>query len=243
MELQNCTMPDKTLLAGNATWAAEQPTAGATVRIQQSLLASIEKRCLLWLAERMPSWVNSDHLTALGFAAMLLAGATYALASYWSPALLLVNLWLAVNWFGDSLDGTLARVRNCPRPRSGFYVDHMVDSFGALFLLGGLALSGYMTPWVAATLLVSFYLLSVNAYLATYSLGTFQLSYWKFSPTELRIFLALGNGAALLWPTVTVFSSRHPFFDVGGIGGAVCMTVVLVVSVARNTVALYRMEK
>ncbi|MGH9782908.1 MAG: CDP-alcohol phosphatidyltransferase family protein, partial [Terriglobia bacterium] len=106
-------------------------------RCQESLLAGLEKKCLVWLARRMPAWVHPDHLTLLGFAAMFLGGASYALAAWWSPFLLLVNVWLAVNWFGDSLDGTLARVRNRQRPRYGFYVDHMVDSFGALFLIGG----------------------------------------------------------------------------------------------------------
>jgi phosphatidylglycerophosphate synthase len=213
------------------------------VRRQESFLAGFERRCLAWLAARMPSWVHPDHLTLLGFAAMFLAGASYALAT-WKPAfLLLVNLWLAVNWFGDSLDGTLARFRNRQRPRYGFYVDHMVDSFGALFLLGGLALSGYMSGWVAFALLVAFLLLSVNTYLATYTLGTFQLSFWRMSPTELRILLALGNTYAWAHPTVTAFGGQERFFDVAGFAGVVCMAVVLVVSVVSNTRALYRLEK
>ena len=212
-------------------------------RCQESLLAGLEKKCLVWLARRMPAWVTPDHLTLLGFAAMFLAGASYALARWWSPFLLLVNVWLAVNWFGDSLDGTLARVRNRQRPRYGFYVDHMVDSFGALFLIGGLALSGYMGGWVAFSLLIAFYLLSVNSYLATYTLGTFQLSFWKFSPTEMRILLAIGNAYAWTNPTVTVFGTEERFFDVGGAVGVVCMAVVLIASVAKNTLALYRLEK
>jgi len=212
-------------------------------RSQESFLSGWEKKCLAWLAARMPAWVHPDHLTLLGFAAMFLAGASYALAA-WQPAfLLLVNVWLAVNWFGDSLDGTLARFRNRQRPRYGFYVDHMVDSFGALFLLGGLALSGTMGAGVAFALLVAFLLLSVNTYLATYTLGTFQLSFWKMSPTELRILLAIGNVYAWAHPTVTVFGGRERFFDVAGFAGAVCMAVVLVASVAKNTLALYRLEK
>src|SRR5579864_3053125 len=140
-------------------------------RTQESFLAALEKRSLLWLAARTPFWINSDHLTLLGLVAMAGAGAGY----WWSrtnPAgLFVVIACLAVNWFGDSLDGTLARFRNCQRPRYGFYVDHMVDSFGALFLLSGLALSSYMSWSIAVALLISFYLLSVNAYLAAYSLG------------------------------------------------------------------------
>ena len=212
-------------------------------RSQESFLAGWEKQCLAWLAFRMPPWVHPDHLTLLGFAAMFLAGASYALAAWWSPFLLIVNFWLAVNWFGDSLDGTLARFRNRQRPRYGFYVDHMVDSFGALFLLGGLAFSGTMGTGVAFALLVGFLLLSVNTYLATYTLGTFQLSFWKMSPTELRILLALGNTYAWAHPAVTLFGGRERFFDVAGFVGVVCMAVVLLASVASNTRALYRLEQ
>lgn len=212
-------------------------------RVQQSLLAAVEKRCLVWLARRMPAWVNPDHLTVLGFAAMILAGASYALARWWAPSLIAVNVWLAVNWFGDSLDGTLARERRCQRPRYGFYVDHIIDSFGALFLVGGLALSGYMTWWVAAGLLLCFYLLSINAYLATYTLGAFRLSYWKFSPTEIRVLLAVGNAVAFVRPTVHLFAAHQRFFDVSGVVAILSMGAVLAVSVARNTITLYRMER
>ena len=212
-------------------------------RVQQSLLATVEKRCLVWLARRLPAWVKPDHLTVLGFASMILAGASYALARLWAPSLLFVNIWLAVNWFGDSLDGTLARERRCQRPRYGFYVDHIVDSLGALFVIAGLGFSGYMNWWVAAGLLVSFYLLSINAYLATYTLGTFRLSYWKFSPTEIRILLGVGNVVALLRPTVRLIPTHPRFFDVSGVVAIVAMAGVLAVSVVRNTVALYRLER
>jgi len=212
-------------------------------RVQQSLLASVEKRCLVWLARRLPAWVNPDHLTALGFASMILAGACYALAHFWAPSLLVVNVWLAVNWFGDSLDGTLARERQCQRPRYGFYVDHIVDSFGALFVVAGLAFSGYMNWWVAMGLLLSFYLLSINAYLATYTLGTFRLSYWKFSPTEIRILLGVGNVVALLRPTIRLLPTHPRFFDLSGVVAIVAMAGALAVSVVRNTIALYRLER
>ena len=212
-------------------------------RRQESLLAPLERRCLHWLVSCLPAWAGPDHLTLLGFAALFFAGVSYAAAAWWPPALLLVNLWLAVNWFGDSLDGTVARLRNRQRPRYGFYVDHMVDSFGALFLIGGLALSGFISSAVAMALLVGFLLLSINSYLATYTRGTFHLSFWGFSPTEIRILLALGNTVALWKPHVTVFGISARFFDVGGVVAAVVMAIVLLVSVAQNTAALYREEK
>jgi len=212
-------------------------------RMQQSLLAPLERRALGWLAARIPSRIGPDHLTLLGFLALALAGASYALASRWPPALLMVNIWLAVNWFGDSLDGTLARYRQQQRPRYGFYVDHIVDSFGALFVLGGLAYSGLMTERVALALLIGFLLLSIDSYLAAYTLGRFNLSFGIFSPTELRILLALGNIVFFWKPQVTVFGVRASLFDVGGSVGAICMGAVLIVSVARNTRALYQAEK
>ena len=146
-------------------------------RIQQSLTAAPERRILLWLAARMPEFINSDHLTFLGISSMLFAGICYAASGTHPAALLLATMFLALNWFGDSLDGTLARFRNCQRPRYGFYVDHMVDSLGAIFLMGGLAISHYIDWRVAAGMLVVFLLLSIETYLATYTLGTFRLSF------------------------------------------------------------------
>ena len=96
---------------------------------------------------------------------------------------------LTVNWFGDSLDGTLARVRDKQRPRYGFYVDHIVDSFGAIFLIGGLGLSGYMTGTIAMGVIIAYFLLAIEIYLATYTIGVFRLSFGVWGPTELRIVL------------------------------------------------------
>src|ERR1041385_5986556 len=138
-------------------------------RVQQSMLARAEKRALVWLAERTPVHVNSDHLTILGLAAQIMAGVSYALSGHDKNWLLAVIVFLALNWLGDSLDGTLARVRQQQRPRYGFYVDHMIDSFGSLALMGGLALSGFMHPAMAIGLLVGFLMLSIQSYLATYT--------------------------------------------------------------------------
>ena len=212
------------------------------MRRQESLMAPLERPCLRWLAERLPENIGSDHLTLLGFAALFLAGASYAAAARWPQALLLVNVWLAMNWFGDSLDGTVARLRKRPRPRYGFYVDHMADSFGALFLMGGLAVSGFASERVALALLVSFLLLSINSYLAAHTRGTFQLSLWGFSPTEIRILLALGNIVAFWRPQVTIFGVSARFFDIAGIPAGAAMAIVLLASVVQNTAALYREE-
>jgi len=144
-------------------------------RIQESALARGEKRALIWTAERVPAWVNSDHLTILGFAAQVATAACYALARFNRLWLIASIACLTLNWLGDSLDGTLARVRQKQRPRYGFYVDHILDSIGSVALMGGLALSGYMNPAIATGLLILFLLLSIQSYLATYTLGEFRM--------------------------------------------------------------------
>jgi len=221
----------------------EKPIFQDASRAQLSLLSAIEKRCLIWLAHRMPPWVHSDHLTMLGLVALLMAGLSYWLARWNRFGLLLVIFWLAVNWFGDSLDGTLARVRNQQRPRYGFYVDHVVDAFGTLFLVGGLALSGYMGEGVAMGLLIAYFMLSIEVYLATYTLGIFRLSIAKLGPTEARILIAIGNLALFFRPVVRIQGEPYRLFDVAGVIGIVGMGLMLITSAAKNTLALYRAER
>ena len=213
------------------------------VRQHGSLLAAPEKRLLIWIAERLPPWVNSDHLTVLALAAMAMAGAAFAAARFWTPALWAVVAALAINWFGDSLDGTLARVRRVERPRYGFYVDHVLDIVGITLLVGGLACSGYMTPLVALALLVAYLLVSAEVFLATAAHGLFRMSFLWFGPTELRIVLAAGTIALFNDPYVDVGAfGRYRLFDVGGVVAAVGLTAALVSATVRNTRILARME-
>ena len=207
-----------------------------------SVLAPIEKRTLVWLANRLPGWINSDHLTALALAAMVMGGLSYWRASVTPELLLLVVACLAVNWFGDSLDGTLARVRGHQRPRYGFYVDHVVDAVGALFLFAGLGLSGYMGPFVATGLLVAYLLLLVETFLATHTLGTFKMSHFMVGPTELRMLLAIGNLVLLTHPTADIFGRQYRLFDVAGVVGIGGMLFTLARAVATNARALYLAE-
>jgi len=212
-------------------------------RVQRSLSSGVEKKVLLWLAARTPATVNSDHLTLLGFAAQFLAGVSYALAGRNKYALLAATFFIALNWLGDSLDGTLARFRNQQRPRYGFYVDHITDTFGAAFLMGGLAISDYLHWGIAIGMLIVFLMLSIEVYLATYTLGHFQLSYWIFGPTEIRILLAVGNVALLFRPTTRILGQAFRLFDVGGVIATVAMGVMLVASAVRHTAMLYRQER
>lgn len=238
-----CEQVNPRVLAALRDEQARRMRPGDMLRVQESWSAAAEKSALLWLAARTPQSLTPDHLTALGLVAQVGAGVCYALAARNRYALLGVIVCLALNWLGDSLDGTLARVRQRQRPRYGFYVDHMVDSIGSLALMGGLALSGYMQPWIAIGLLVGFLMLSIQSYLATHALGEFRLSFWRFGPTELRILLAVGS-LALLWkPVVHVFGNEYRLFDVGGTIGLAGMAVMLIVFTAQNTARLYREER
>ncbi|HEY1239440.1 MAG TPA: CDP-alcohol phosphatidyltransferase family protein [Bryobacteraceae bacterium] len=209
-------------------------------RIHTALTATGEKRLLTWLAERTPAGIQPDHLTALGFVSQLLAGAAYAAASHDARALWFVNAFLLLNWLGDSLDGTLARVRNCQRPRYGFYVDHIADTFGGLALMAGLAWSGYVHWPIAAGMLVGFYLLSIESYLATYTIGRFHLSHGWFGPTELRILLAIGNAVLVAHPYAWIAGRPYLLFDVGGAVAIAGMAVMAVNAAVRHTAMLYR---
>lgn len=206
------------------------------------MLAAVEKKVLVWLALRMPAWVNSDHLTLLGFVAMFFAGLGYWAARFDGRALIVVIVALAVNWFGDSLDGTLARVRKRLRPRYGFYVDHITDAIGTFFLMGGLALSSYMSPYIALGLVIAYFLLSIEVYLTTYTIGSFHLSFWSFGPTELRLLLCIGNIALFFRPVVGLFGRKFLLFDVGGTIGIAGMALMLIWSAVRHTRMLYRAE-
>jgi phosphatidylglycerophosphate synthase len=208
-------------------------------RSHTSFLAAAEKRALVAMARRLPAWVNSDRLTGLGFIALLAAGACYAFAGTHPVGLLLVIPCLVVNWFGDSLDGTLARVRDCQRPRYGFYVDHIFDAIGMSVLMTGMAFSGYISPVVAGVFLIVYLLLSIEIYLATYTIGTFHLSYWSFGPTELRILLVVGNLFALRRANAVI--AGHPFllFDIGFTIGACALAIILVQASVKHTRELY----
>jgi len=211
-------------------------------RVNRSLTAVMEKRALLWMAEHAPKWVTSDRLTVLGFCAQVGAGLCYWLARYDRGALVAVIACIALNWLGDSLDGTLARVRHQERPRYGFYVDHMVDIFGATAMMFGLGLSGLLHWQTAAAMLVAFLVLAGESYLATYTLGRFQLSQGLFGPTEIRLLLIGGNLELLHSPWSNLFGHRFLLFDVGGAIAAVGMLAMAIAVTIRHTTQLYREE-
>jgi archaetidylinositol phosphate synthase len=212
------------------------------IRDHRSVLARAEKRLLVYIAARLPAAITSDHLTFLALVAMVGAGAAFAAihAAWWSAGLFV--LALAANWFGDSLDGTVARVRNHQRPRYGYYVDHVVDLTGTTALLAGMAASGLMTPAVAIGLLAAYCLVAAESYLATHSCGVFRISFAGVGPTELRIFLAIGAVVVAIDPWVNVAGRRLLLLDVSGIIGTAGLLTAFAVSAIRNTRALYAAE-
>lgn len=217
--------------------------AGVHTRENLSVLARLEKRVLLRIAARLPASLNSDHLSALGLGAMASAGLSFAAYPLTGWAAVGVVLSLAANWFGDSLDGTLARVRNQQRPRYGFYVDHIIDLAGSVMLLTGMACSGLMSPLVALAVLAAYLLVSAESYLATHAAGIFRLSFLGLGPTELRIVLAVGAIRAALSPWASIGTAQPMrLFDVGGIVATAGLAMAFVVSSIRNARALYLAE-
>ncbi len=208
------------------------------------LLRPFEAYVLPRMAAALPSWVVPDHLTALGFASAFAIGGCYAFAGK-SPAFLwTANLLWIVNWFGDSLDGTLARVRRIERPRYGYYLDHIVDMFAAAFVCIGLGLSPYLLLSVALAILIAFYLMSINVYLETFVMGVFQFGYDYIGPTEVRVILILAGSALALGFQPVLELRNVPFgtLDFLGLLGVAGMVLLLSRRILQNLRQLARLE-
>jgi hypothetical protein len=217
--------------------------AAAHARRNYSVTAAREKRLLEAMARRLPSAINSDHLSALGLAAMAVAGAAFAVlpSSRWAAAAVVAAL--AANWVGDSLDGTVACVRGHLRPRYGYCVDHVLDLSGTTLLFAGIACSGLMSPLIAAAVLVGYLLVSPETYLMTHAAGVFRMSFLGIGSTELRLLLAIGTVKAAVAPYVTL--GRWPpvlLFDIGGAVASAGLLLAFVTSALQNTRALYVTE-
>lgn len=226
-----------------STVTAPPPTA-AHARQNHSPLASAETRVLVWVARRLPQWLGPDHLTLLGLLAMVGVGVAFAASARLSRVLYLVPLLLALNWLGDSLDGTVARVRHQQRPRYGYYVDHVVDIVGAVALFIGLALSGGMQPLLAMALLVAYIAAMAEVFLATHVTHVFRLAAFGFGPTELRLVLAVGAVALVGRPLVQVPGlGAVALFDLGGVVAVVGIGLAFGTSAVRTAVALAREER
>lgn len=205
----------------------------APTRIQHNILARSERRLLNWLCARLPAWVTPDQLTLLGFVGALMVAAGYMLS--W-----LDNEWLGlslagyvVNWFGDSLDGSLARWRRIERPNYGYFVDHSVDGLATFLMVGAIGLSPYVRFDVALIGVVSYLLLSIHTFLAAKVVGEFRLSYLSGGPTELRLMLMAMTAAMPIVGTRDIGGLNLTILDLFALGiASILMTLFVVQSFA-----------
>jgi archaetidylinositol phosphate synthase len=196
------------------------------------LLARHEARLLERIARRLPAWVTPDGMTALGVAAAVGIGAAYWLTARDPAWLWVASGLLVVHWLGDSLDGTLARVRRIERPRYGYYLDHLVDAGATIVIGAGLGLSPYMSLVTGLAIVIGYLALSINTYLETQVFGVFSLGYGRVEPTEARAAL-IGLNLALLGGATFEVAGRG-LIDLVGLGVAALMVAALGVRAARN---------
>jgi archaetidylinositol phosphate synthase len=206
------------------------------MREKKFLLAVPEGRVLEWIARRLPGWVKPDHLTALGVVASIAVAAAYVLSNGDETWLWAASALLVVHWLGDSLDGTLARVRKSERPRYGYYLDHLVDAFATAAIGIGLGLSPYMLLTVGLAIVVAYLILSINTYLETHAFGVFTLGYGRFGPTEARLMLIAVNTLLVLGIV------GGGLLDLLGIGLAAAMIAALIGRAGRNLRRLAELE-
>ncbi len=184
-------------------------------RVNETILGGVEKQALNWLAPRIPAGITPDHLTGLGLLASVLIFISYWLTTQDSRFLWLASFGFVLNWFGDSLDGTVARYRKKERPKYGYFVDHSADSISQVLIFMGLGLSPYLRFEIAAIALIGYLLLSVHIFLTTYIAGTFRLSYLHLGPTEIRLVAILTNAAVFFVgrPVVNIFGKAFTIYD------------------------------
>lgn len=212
-------------------------------RIQTSILAPYEKKVLVWLAERMPSWVTSDMLTLVGFIGSLIMATGYALSNLNLNWLWLSCFGLFVNWFGDSLDGSLARVRNAQRKTYGFFIDHNVDVVNEMIMFIGVGCSPLVNMSFAMFALVGYFMLSIYVYIDCHLKGEMRLTFGKLGPTEFRLMLIIVNILFIYVPWLSTWKKTvwlfHNEFHVGlfdyiALAAAVLLIIFYIVGFFRD---------
>ena len=213
-------------------------------RTSQFILGPFEKAVLPRMARALPQWVMPDHLTGLGLLASTIIAVAYMLSNRHPAWLWLASGALVVQWFGDSLDGTLARVRKTERPRYGYYLDHLTDAYSTLAIGLGLGLSPYMLLSVGLGVVTAYLILSINVYLETYVFGEFSFSYGRIGPSEVRVLLIMLNTTAfLLGPRyVQVYGVDVTVIDVVGTAIGLGMLLMLLARAQSNLAKLAQLE-
>ena len=194
-------------------------------RVHHSLLASCERRALIWLAARLPSMVSPDFLTLFGVLGALLCGLSYIASSFSPRFLWLASVGLIINWFGDSLDGTLARFREIERPRYGFFIDHTTDVASQVFIFMGLGASPYMRFDTACLALLSYWMAALYTFIRAIAVNVFQISYWGVGPTEIRLALLAYNFSLLLIGPLSLKTSYGPLAPIDFFCGGLFVVV------------------
>ena len=214
-----------------------------SVRIQTSILNAAEKKVLVWIAQRLPRWMTSNHLTFIGMFGALVVALGYALSSRDIQWLWLASLGFVINWFGDSLDGSLARVRNEQRPVYGFFLDHNIDCINEMMMFVGVGLSPLMNLDITLVVLALYLMLSVSVYINAHLKNEFKLTYGGLGPTEFRIIVIIVNTCFIfirplrdfLW-TPSAFGTVWAFtvMDIVGIAIALILTVFYIVNLIQD---------
>lgn len=214
-------------------------------RVNVTLLSALEKRLLLWIAPRLPNWVTPDLLTGLGIVASFIIAGSFAM-THFSPAYLwLASFGMVLNWFGDSLDGTLARYRKIERPLYGFYLDHVVDSFDEMIVFIGIGLSPYVRFEIAMLTLIGYLLLSINVFLYTYVKGVFQISFARLGPTEVRIIIIIANAVMFFLgnPVVNLPTGSINLYDIIMAFFAVLFIITFIVIAVGRAIELSALDE
>lgn len=199
------------------------------VRIQTSVLNAAEKKVLVWLAQRQPRWMTSDILTYIGTFGAIVIAAGYVLSA-WNPAFLWISsMGFVINWYGDSLDGTLARVRNLQRPVYGYYLDHTIDAINEVIIFVGVGLSGLIHLEIALLALVMYLLMTINVSINAHLKKEFRLTYAKMGPTEFRIIMIIINTMFALVRPLREFSHEFVLFGHDLVFGALDYIGVVIV--------------
>lgn len=221
------------------------------VRIQTSFLNAAEKKILVWLAVRQPKWMTSNILTLIGTAGSLIAAAGYVLSARNISFLWLSSLGFVINWYGDSLDGTLARVRNRQRPVYGYYIDHTVDCISEILIFTGIGLSGLMHFGLAMLILALYLMLTINVSINAHLKKEFKLTYAKMGPTEFRLIAILVNTLFATVKPLSEFSRTYELFgrdivfktfDYAGVAVLVILSVIYLVTIFKDAAEYARRD-
>lgn len=221
------------------------------VRIQTSFLNAAEKKILVWLAVRQPKWMTSDILTLIGTVGSLIAAAGYVLSARNISFLWLSSLGFVINWYGDSLDGTLARVRNRQRPVYGYYIDHTVDCISEILIFTGIGLSGLMHFGLAMLILALYFMLTINVSINAHLKKEFKLTYAKMGPTEFRLIAILVNTLFATVKPLSEFSRTYELFgrdivfktfDYAGVAVLVILSVIYLVTIFKDAAEYARRD-